>query len=140
MAGMKLLIIDDEKDFVEAIAARLAAKGLEILKAFDGREGLEKARSEKPDLVILDVIMPEMNGYDVCRKLKVDEDKDVRSIPVIMLTAKFEPNDIKFGREMGADAYMTKPLELEPLLREIDRLLSAKKKAAGRGSRPRTDP
>jgi DNA-binding response OmpR family regulator len=126
MANERLLIVDDERDFVNIIAERLGAKGFTILKAYDGREGLDKAISEKPDLVILDIAMPEMNGYDVCIKLK--EDKDLKDTPVIILTAKFQPNDIDFGREVGADAYLTKPLELDVLLNKVRELLEAKNK------------
>ena len=122
----KLLVIDDEKEFVDTVAERLEAKGFDIVKAFDGKEGLEKVHLEKPDLVILDVMMPKMNGYDVCRKLKLDE--NFKNTPVLMLTAKFQPNDIEFGKKMGADAYLTKPLELEALLHKINALLRAKRK------------
>ena len=123
---MKILIVDDEKDFIEALSGRLEARGFDIIEAYDGKSGLEKARAENPDLIILDVMMPEMNGYDVCRKLKIDE--NYKSIPIIMLTAKFQPNDVEFGKEMGAEAYMTKPLELEALLNTINGLLNIKQK------------
>jgi len=122
----KLLVVDDEKDFVGFISERLEAKGFDILKAFDGKEGLGMARTQKPDLIILDVAMPEMNGYDVCRRLKAD--RNYKSIPIIMLTAKFQPNDILFGKEMGSDAYLTKPLELELLLNTVNALLSSQKR------------
>jgi DNA-binding response OmpR family regulator len=128
MAREKLLVVDDEIGFVELISERLGAKGFDILKAFDGKEGIERAHSDKPDLIILDVSMPEMNGYDVCRKLKLDE--NFKNIPIIMLTAKFQPNDINFGMEMGADAYLTKPPELELLLHTVDALLRSKKRKA----------
>ena len=128
MAAKRLLIVDDEKDFVETIAERLGAKGFGIIKAFNGVEGLEKVHAERPDLIILDVTMPEMNGYDMCRKLKTDE--NFRNIPVIMLTARFQPNDIDFGKEMGADAYMTKPLELDHLLDQVKTLLRTNKRNA----------
>lgn len=131
MAKERILVIDDEKDFVDTISERLGAKGFNILRAFNGKEGLEKALSEKPDLVILDLAMPEMNGFDVCRKIKLNENS--KDIPVIMLTAKFQPNDIEFGKEMGADAYMTKPLELEMLLNNVKELLKAKRKQKGAG-------
>ena len=126
MANEKLLVVDDEKDFVDMLAERLEAKGFDVIEAFNGKEGLEKAHSEEPDLIILDIIMPEMSGYDVCRKLKLNA--KFKETPVVMLTAKFEPNDINFGREMGADAYITKPLELELLLHKINALLRLKKK------------
>lgn len=125
----KILIVDDEKDFIDTIAERLALKGFEIIEAFNGKEGLDKAHTEKPDIILLDVMMPEMNGYDVCRKLKIDE--KYRNIPIIMLTAKFQPNDVEFGKEMGADAYLTKPLELRMLSRKIDALLRLRKKNRG---------
>ncbi len=124
MAKSRLLLIDDEKDFVDALSLRLEAKGYDIIKAFDGKEGLEKAHASNPDLIILDIMMPEMNGYDVCRKLKIDQ--KFNKIPVIMLTAKFEPNDITFGKEMGAEAYLTKPIELEVLSQKIAELLKEK--------------
>lgn len=126
MSREKLLVVDDEKDFVGFISERLEAKGFDILKAYDGKKGFEMAQSERPDLIILDVAMPEMNGYDVCRNLKMDENS--KDIPIIMLTAKFQPNDILFGKEMGTDAYLTKPLELELLLNTVNALLSSRKR------------
>lgn len=122
MAKGRLLIVDDEHDFVDALSTRLEAKGYDVIKAFDGKEGLEKAHLEHPDLIVLDIIMPEMSGYDVCRKLKVDQ--KFNNIPIIILTAKFEPSDIEFGKEMGADAYLTKPVELDVLSDKISELLS----------------
>ncbi len=130
MAKERLLVIDDEREFVDVISERLGAKGFDIIRAFDGNEGLERVFSDKPDLVILDVAMPEMNGYDVCRKLKLD--KDSKDTPIIMLTAKFQPSDISFGMGMGADAYLTKPLELELLLHTVNALLKSKKIKTGR--------
>lgn len=124
MSKVRILVIDDEKDFVDTLAIRLEAKGYDISKAFDGKEGLEKAHSDNPDLIILDIIMPEMNGFDVCRKLKVDP--KFSNIPIILLTAKFQPNDIDFGKEMGADAYLTKPVELNTLSDKINELLKEK--------------
>ena len=126
MSKEKLLVIDDEEEFVKTIAERLEAKGFDIVKAFNGKAGLEKAHLENPDLVILDVMMPEMSGYDVCRKLKLDE--KFKNTPILMLTAKFQPNDIEFGKEMGADAYLTKPLELEALLHKVTALLRVRRK------------
>jgi len=121
----KLLVVDDERDFVDVIFERLGAKGFDVLKAFNGREGMEKAFLTRPDLIILDVSMPEMNGYDVCRKLRLDE--NFRDTPIIMLTARFQPNDIRFGMGMGASAYLTKPLELELLLNTVEMLLKSKR-------------
>lgn len=124
--AQKILLVDDEKDFIDTLAERLMAKGFKIIEAFDGKEGLEKAHTEKPDVIVLDVTMPEMNGYDVCRKLKIDE--KYKDIPIIMLTGNVQPNDVEFGKENGADVYLTKPLELKLLSHKIDALLRLKKK------------
>lgn len=121
MAKKRLLIIDDEEDFVDTLAMRLEAKGYTIIKALDGQSGLEKARSKKPDLILLDIMMGGMSGFDVCLKLK--DDKDYNKIPIIMLTAKFQPNDIDFAKELGADAYITKPVEFEVLTTKIQEFL-----------------
>jgi len=133
MPKERVLVVDDEREFVDVISERLGAKGFDILRAFDGKEGIERAHADKPDLIILDISMPEMSGYDVCRKLKLDE--AFKDIPIIILTAKFQPNDIKFGIGMGADAYLTKPLELEPLLQTVKALLKARKKRVRQYSR-----
>lgn len=126
MAKKKVLVVDDEQGFIELIRDRLEAKGFDVITAINGREALEMAHTEEPDLMILDVMMPEMNGYDVCRKIKID--KKFSDMPIIILTAKFQPNDIEFGKEMGADAYLTKPLELETLSDKMDELLKVDKK------------
>ena len=128
MSKGKLLIVDDDKDFITAVAARLESRGFTMTKAFDGKEGLEKVYAEKPDAIILDVMMPEMNGFEVCKKLKTDE--KYKDIPVVMLTARSSPEDVKFAKEMGADAYFVKPFELDMLLYELNALLRAKKKKA----------
>ncbi|MCX5665512.1 MAG: response regulator [Candidatus Omnitrophica bacterium] len=137
MAKERVLVVDDEREFVDVISERLGAKGFDILRAFDGKEGIERAQADKPDLIILDIAMPEMNGYDVCRKLKLDE--KFKDTPIIILTAKFQPNDIRFGVGMGADAYLTKPLELEPLLQTVKALLKVRKRRIREsvGSKPR---
>jgi two-component system alkaline phosphatase synthesis response regulator PhoP len=121
----KILIIDDERDFVDTIADWLLSRGFDVIRAFDGKEGLDKAHSHGPDLILLDVAMPQMNGYDVCRHLKLDE--NFKNIPIVMLTAKFQPNDVRFGQDMGADLYLTKPPELETLLHDIKAILRLKK-------------
>ena len=126
MSKGKLLIVDDDKDFITAVAARLESRGFIVTKAFNGKEGLEKVYAEKPDAIILDVMMPEMNGFEVCKKLKTDE--KYKDIPVVMLTARSSPEDVKFAKEMGSDAYFVKPFELDMLLYELNALLRAKKK------------
>jgi len=126
MSKKKLLVVDDERGFVDIVSERLSVKGFDILSAFDGKEGFEKARSERPDLIILDILMPKMNGYELCKNLKLDE--DLKDIPIIMLTVRFEPNDIVFGKTVGADAYLSKPLELELLLHTVNMLLNSKRR------------
>lgn len=120
----RVLIVDDERDLVETISFRLEAAGYEVLSAYDGQEGLEKARDEKPDLILLDVMMPKMDGYQVCRFLKFDE--DFKNIPIVMLTARGQESDKNTGAGVGADAYITKPFDSASLLLKIKELLEKK--------------
>ena len=121
MAKEKILLVEDDTNLVKAITIRLEASDYVVVAAIDGEEGLKKAQSEKPDLIILDIMLPKINGFDICRKLKVD--KLYKGIPIIMLTAKFQPSDINFGKAMGADAYITKPFDSQALLVKIKELL-----------------
>ena len=121
MEKKKILLVDDERDLVETVTFRLEASGYEVLPAYDGREGLDKARKEKPDLIILDLMLPRMDGYKVCRMLKFDE--KYKKIPIIMFTARAQQSDIEMGKEVGADAYITKPFEPQALLDKIEELL-----------------
>jgi DNA-binding response OmpR family regulator len=118
--NIKVLLVDDDRDFVEATKMVLDTK-YDVISAYNGDEGLKKARQENPDLIILDVMMPKISGFDVCRKLKVDP--VYKDIPIIMLTAKFQPNDIDFGKSLGAEAYITKPFEPQVLLEKMRELL-----------------
>jgi len=120
----RILLVDDEADFVEVLKVRLENSNYEVIVAYDGEEGLEKAEREEPDLIILDIMLPKISGFDVCRKLKIDE--NFKNIPIIMLSAKFQPNDIKFGEAMGADAYITKPFEPRVLVDKMRELLAKK--------------
>jgi len=117
MDKKKILIVDDEKDIVESVQFKLEFEGFECLVAYDGEEALLKARGENPDLILLDVMLPKMNGYQVCRLLKSKEQH--RHIPIIMLTAKAQESDKFWGMETGADDYVTKPFELEKLIQKI---------------------
>jgi DNA-binding response OmpR family regulator len=121
MDKKKILLIDDEEDIVHLVEFRLKAAGYEVISAFDGQSGLDKARSENPDLIILDLMLPKMDGYKVCRMLKFDE--KYKHIPVIMFTARAQDNDKKTGEEVGADAYVIKPFEPQMLLGKIAELL-----------------
>ncbi|MFA5112679.1 MAG: response regulator [Candidatus Margulisiibacteriota bacterium] len=117
----KILVIEDELDLVEGLRLRLEANGYEVLVASDGADGLNQARNKCPDLVILDVRLPKLDGYNVCRMLKFDE--KYQKIPIIMLTARVQQADVKLGKEAGADIYMTKPYKSEELLANIKKLL-----------------
>ena len=121
MTKKKILVVDDEAEIVKALQIKLEVSGYEVLIAYDGEEGLERVRKEKPDLLILDLILPEVGGYKVCDLLKADARYD--KIPIIMLTAKTQEEDIWVGEEVGADAYITKPFEYQVLLSEIKKLL-----------------
>jgi DNA-binding response OmpR family regulator len=110
----KILIVDDEPNLVKMCEARLKASGYEVLTAFDGQQGLDKVKEEKPDLIILDHMMPNLDGFEVCRILKAsDEYKD---IPIVMLTASGQASEIETGLKKGVAAYITKPFKSEVLL------------------------
>ena len=117
----KILIVDDEPNIVSLLAARLRANGYEIVSAEDGLVGLEKAKTEKPDLIILDLMLPKMDGYKVCGLLK----KDTRysKIPIILFSARAQEADVRLGEEVSADAYITKPFEPKKLLSKIQGFL-----------------
>ena len=117
----KLLVIDDEIQLVEMVKMRLEANGHEVITAYDGQEGLEKAKSENPELIMCDIMMPKMDGYKVCGLLK--NDSRYSKIPIILFTARAQKEDEELGREVGADAYITKPFEPPVLLAKIDELL-----------------
>ncbi len=117
----RILIVDDVESIVMSVKMFLERHRYEVITANDGREGFEKAKTEKPDLIILDLMLPRMHGYMVCGLLK----KDTRyaKTPIILFTAKAQEKDIKLGQEVGADAYITKPFEPEILLAKIKELL-----------------
>ena len=117
----RILVVDDEEDIVKLVKMYLEHHRYEVIIANDGQEGLEKAKTEKPDLIVLDLMLPKMHGYKVCGLLK----KDTRyaKTPVILFSAKAQEKDIKLGQEVGADAYITKPFEPEFLLVKIKELL-----------------
>lgn len=113
MAGKRVLIADDEVNIAELIRFNLELEGLECLVAHDGLDALAKAKSEKPDLLILDVMMPKLNGYKLARLLKFDD--QYKHIPIIMLTARTQEKDRVIGGESGADDYVCKPFDQDQL-------------------------
>ena len=121
MTKRKILVVEDEAELTGAIRIRLEQAGYEVLTAYDGQEGLEKARAENPDLIVLDLMLPKIDGYKVCRMLKFDE--KYKKIPVVMLTARAQERDEDLGYEVGADAFITKPFKYQVLLAKIAELL-----------------
>lgn len=119
--GKKILIVEDERDLSKTISFRLEANGYDVIAAYDGQDGLDKARSQKPDLIIMDLMLPKMDGYKACALLK--SDARYSKIPVIIFTARAQDEDVKMGKEAGADAYITKPFEPNTLLSKIRELL-----------------
>ena len=111
----RVLIVEDEKNIVDILRFNLNREGYETLEAYDGSTGLSLARSEQPDLILLDLMLPKMNGFDVCRSLR----EGGCSTPVIMLTAREEETDKVLGLELGADDYITKPFSMRELLARV---------------------
>ncbi len=121
--SQRILIIEDEKQLVRALRGYLEQAGFEVLTAYDGRTGYFMARQEKPDLIILDLMLPEMDGLDVCRALRRDPDPAVADVPIIMLTARVEETDRVLGLELGADDYVTKPFSPRELVARVRAML-----------------
>jgi DNA-binding response OmpR family regulator len=120
--GKKILIIDDEQDLVKGLQIILKAKGFKVLAAFDGVIGVQIAHKERPDLIVLDVMMPGMNGYKVCENLK--QSSETWDIPIIFLTAKDQIQDEKLAYDKGATYYIKKPFESKELINKIEEILS----------------
>ena len=110
----KILIVDDEKNIANIIAFNLKKEGYQVIMAGDGQEGVEKAFSENPDLILLDIMMPKMDGYEACKKIR-----EKKNTPIIMLTARAEEVDKVLGLELGADDYVTKPFGVRELMARI---------------------
>ena len=110
-----VLIVEDEKNIVDILRFNLVREGYRTIEAYDGEDGLNKARSENPDLILLDVMLPKMIGFDVCRELR----KEGNNVPVIILTAREEETDKVLGLEIGADDYITKPFSMRELIARV---------------------
>ncbi len=119
----KILTVDDEKHIVRLIQVNLERHGYEVVTAFDGREALTKVDEERPDLVILDVMMPYMDGFEVLQNLK--RNPGTRDIPVIMLTAKAQDADVFKGWQSGVDCYLTKPFNPMELISFVQRIFKS---------------
>ena len=121
MTQKKILVADDEKDIVELVAYNLEREGFSVFRASDGRRALESIRHDKPDLVILDLMMPEVSGMEVCRMIR--SVPKTAGLPIIMLTAKSDPIDKILGLEIGADDYITKPFHVRELIARVRAVL-----------------
>jgi two-component system, OmpR family, phosphate regulon response regulator PhoB len=121
MAKPRILIIEDERGLTQVLTYNLEREGYEVVVAHDGQEGLRKAQMQLPDLVLLDLMLPTMDGLEVCRELRGGE--RTRNVPILMLTAKAEETDQVVGFTMGADDYVTKPFNVKVLLQRVKALL-----------------
>ena len=118
MDKKKILVVEDEKTIADILVFNLGREGYDTMAAYDGAEGLHKALTESPDLILLDVMLPEMDGFEVCRRVRAQSD-----IPIIMLTAREEEADKVMGLELGADDYITKPFSMRELIARCKALL-----------------
>ncbi len=119
----KILAVDDERHIVRLVQVNLERQGYEVVTAFDGKEALEKVESENPDLIVLDVMMPYMDGFEVLQHLK--KNQNTRDIPVIMLTAKAQDADVFRGWQSGVDCYLTKPFNPMELIAFVRRIFKS---------------
>jgi DNA-binding response OmpR family regulator len=118
MVGSKVLVVEDDPTLLDVLRYNLSKEGYDVLTAVDGATGLEAARTDGPDLVILDVMLPKMDGYEVCRILRRET-----TVPIMMLTAKTEETDRVVGLEVGADDYVTKPFSMRELMARVRAML-----------------
>jgi two-component system alkaline phosphatase synthesis response regulator PhoP len=129
----KILAVDDERHIVRLVQVNLERQGYEVVTAFDGKEALEKVESESPDLIVLDVMMPYMDGFEVLQNLK--KNQSTRDIPVIMLTAKAQDADVFRGWQSGVDCYLTKPFNPMELIAFVRRIFKSLEDGGEEGGR-----
>ncbi len=119
----KLLLVDDDQELQLALKLRFESAGFQVITASEGLDALRKGREEHPNLIILDLMLPHLNGYEVCRLLKFDE--KFQHIPIVLMSARSRMEDREMGRVVGADAYMTKPFNGKELIAKVEELLAA---------------
>ena len=129
----RVLVIEDEQDVAELIRYNLAKEGYEVRVVANGVDGLKQARESRPDMILLDIMVPQLNGWEVCRRLK--QEPDTREVPVIMVTGRVEEGDKVLGFEMGADDYVTKPFSPRELLARMRAVIRRGKSAESPGRR-----
>jgi len=121
MAKKRILVVDDYPQVVEVLKIRLESAGYDVLAAYDGQEALKVARNERPDLILLDVLLPKINGYKVARFLKYD--KKYKDIPIIMLTSRAKKADAELGIQAGANEYVFKPYNPPQLMQLVQKYI-----------------
>jgi two-component system alkaline phosphatase synthesis response regulator PhoP len=121
MSRGKVLVVDDEEYIQHILNFSFGAEGYDVVTAGDGEEGIKKAKSEKPDIIVLDIMMPKMDGYEACKRLKTDP--HTKNIPVILLTAKGREVDRKLGSQAGADDYVVKPFSPGRLIERVEGMM-----------------
>ena len=122
MPAFTVLLVDDDPVILKLLQVNFEMEGYTVITAGDGAEGLARARAERPDIVLLDIMMPKMDGLEVTRALK--SDKETKSIPIILLSAKAQVSDVQQGKDIGADDYLTKPFDPLELLERVNHLLN----------------
>src|SRR4030042_1211481 len=122
MRQKKILVVDDEVDLVETLRFPLELEGFDVIVSYNGEDALNQAREKNPDLILLDIMLPKLDGYKVCRLLKFDE--RYKHIPILMLTAKTQEKDKLIGKETGADEYITKPFDIDDLMKKVKAYLN----------------
>ena len=126
MAKRKVLVVDDEEDITNTVAIMLRSRGFDVVTAYEGSDGFAKAKIERPDIILLDIVMPVMDGFDTCVKLK--SDKETQKIPIIMFSASSENVSVTKANKVGAEDFVVKPFNLTVLLSKLNRLLAKKAK------------
>ena len=121
----KILVADDSKFVLEIVETVLQSEGFEVVTAVDGTEAWDKIQSEKPDVVIIDIVMPGMNGYEICKKIKSTE--ELKGLPILVLTTKAQEKDVELAQTSGADLYMTKPFDPDELAQKVRKFFEKKK-------------
>jgi DNA-binding response OmpR family regulator len=134
MAPATVLVVDDDPVILKLLEVNFEMEGFQVVRASDGAEGLERARQVLPDIVVLDVMMPRMTGYEVAKALR--EDETTAHIPIIFVTARAQSSDVERGMELGVDDYVTKPFDPLDLIARVNTLLARRDGDAG----PATDP
>jgi len=135
VTGTKILVVEDEQDIIELVAFNLGREGFQVMKACSGEEALAAVKTDPPDLIVLDVMLPGMNGLDVCRALR--REAATQTVPIIMLTARDDVVDVVTGLEVGADDYITKPFSPKVLVARIRAVLRRDQRAAADSEGPK---